>query len=130
MYSTDVNKSGKAKPIKVLKFQSEFFLVGGYDGLLYFMSRDSQKRIFYAALRENLEVKRRHLGWDYISEVHIFDELFSCFGEVNKQTFLLVIDLRTDTILFRRPLMDLGLNYRWFYIVPVVRERSDLERSE
>lgn len=130
IYSTCVNRIDTAKPIKVHKFPPHLLLVSSHEGLLYFVSDTSTGNSFYAAFRENVEVKQRYLGFSTIDEACISNIFFGCFGFVNIETFLLVTDLSTDTILFRRPLTDINLKLRCPYISPVVNECSDFQSIE
>lgn len=130
IYSMDVNRSDEAEPIRHHKFPSDLQLVGSREGLLYFVPEFPHENSFYVAFRENLKAKQRYLGCDNIKLACVFNELFRCVGCVNKKLSLLIIDLSTDTILFRRPLTNLILNYSCFSIIPVLEKYSNLQSFE
>lgn len=56
--SSDDYRNGYAKRIKIHKFPPRLQLVGGYRGLLYFVSQGLVRCCFYAAFRENVGIKR------------------------------------------------------------------------
>lgn len=108
IYFTDGNTDVEATTIDVFHLPSELELIGGYRALLYFKQDQPVEKPFYGVLQGNVEVKRRYLACDKTDHFAIVDDTLSCIAEIKQSKYLLVVDLNSDKILFRWPLIIFG----------------------
>lgn len=121
IYETEEPRTARVEPCKSLNVPERYELVGAHDKLLYFVSSTENGRRFYVALRDEVEVKRRYFASGNISGCRVFNGLLSCILKTSKDEVLLVIDLNKDTMLFKRPVKNLQMDYL-YSVTPVIGE--------
>lgn len=82
------------KACKILEVPRHHWLVGSHEGLVYFVTRYEHERQYYLAFRDDIELVA-----------------LICFMWKEDMEYVLVVDLHSDTMLFERPLGDLGIPF-------------------
>lgn len=120
----------KKKRNRRIKVAPGFQLIGCRERLVYLVSDSTQKKAFYVAYRKSREVKRQYLGETFtMYNFQMFNGLLVYFQILYEIEFLVVIDLSSDTILFRRDVKYLGA-MSVYGVVPILGDHSDLRPSE
>lgn len=113
LYASDGRTTDPVKPFRVVEVSPDFHLIGSHKGLLYFVTISPNGTWFYVAWREDVEVKRRCLGDGFIvTHDIVINGLFSCFMDIDSKKYLLVVDLNSDTVVFKQPTEVLRFRYR------------------